>query len=129
MSFVAHGNYVIKNSDDQLVIEASGPFNIEIIEEFGQALKKVVPNFTNKTWHQIIILHAESIFTPETEAALCKTLKYRVDHGLAFSAVVIKASACKVLIEKQISRCYRNLNIPYQFCKHIVEAKFKLKTL
>ena len=129
MSFVAHGNYVIKNSDEQLVIEASGPFNIEIIEILDQALKKVVLKFRNKTWHQIIILHAESIFTPEAEAALCKTLKYRIDHGLAFSAVIIKASTCEALIKKQISRCYKKLNIPYQFFKHTDEAKRKLKTL
>lgn len=36
MSFVAHGNYVIENSDEQLIIEASGPFNIEIIEKFDE---------------------------------------------------------------------------------------------
>lgn len=129
MSFVAHGNYVIKNSNEPLVIEASGPFNIEIIEKLDEELQKVVPRFSNKTWHQIIILNEVSIFTPEAETALCKTLKYRIDHGLVFSAVVIKTSVCEALIEMQISRCYKKLNIPYQFFKHTDEVKRKLKTL
>ena len=129
MSFVAHGNYVIKNSNEPLVIEASGPFNIEIIEKLDEELQKVVPRFSNKTWHQIIILNEVSVFTPEAETALCKTLKYRIDHGLVFSAVVIKTSVCEALIEMQISRCYKKLNIPYQFFKHTDEVKRKLKTL
>ncbi|WP_440876588.1 hypothetical protein [Thalassotalea sp. PLHSN55] len=120
--FAAHGNYLIENNGDCLKIEATGPFNKEVIDNFHAELKSYISELTHKNWQQLIIMKEMSLFTPEAEQALCHTLDYRINNGLSVSAIVVE-SIYHSFIKQQLSRCYAKYSINHAFFTEVNEAK------
>jgi hypothetical protein len=123
MVFTEHGKFTIENHVDYLIVDATGPFNIELMYKFEKILIEQTNILSGRSWNQIIIMNEESLFTPEAEAYLCNTLAYRTSNGLAGSVIVQKKSLYSALIKEQLSRCYSKFDIAYTFVESLDEAK------
>lgn len=129
MIFTEHGIYEVKVEAGILLVDATGPFNEETIISYQKALESCVKQLENGKWDQIVILHQLSLFTPEAEQMLTKSLMARKLRGLENCAVVDANLISKDLVMKQMSRCYDAAEIPHQYFNNLIDAKRWLATL
>lgn len=115
MNFEEHGIFQLKVENKILHVDATGPFNEELINHYNKSLEKCIQLLEDDKWNQVIVLHQMSLFTPEAEEALTKTLIERKSRGLSNCAVVIEDVDCKMLVKEQLGHCYDRANIRYEF--------------
>ena len=123
MSFTVHGLFEVKVEGKILLVDAIGPFNEELIIEYKRALESCIQNLEVSKWNQIIILHELSLFTPEAEKALIKTLNNRRTRGLIACAIILVDVEGESLIKAQLSHCYNKTDVKHQFMSSIDDAK------
>jgi len=129
MNFTEHGVFEIKVEDKYLLVDATGPFNEELIIKYKRALESCIQNLEVSNWKQIITLHQLSIFTPEAEKALTQTLINRRARGLIACAVILLDIESEPLIKTQMSNCYNKADVKHQFASSIEDAKKWLSTV
>jgi hypothetical protein len=115
MDFEEHGIFQLKVENKILHVDATGPFNGELINHYNKSLEKCIQLLEDDKWNQIIVLHKMSLFTPEAEEALTKTLIERKSRGLTNCAVVINDVDCKMLVKEQLGNCYEKAQVNYDF--------------
>ena len=120
--FAPHGEYRISVENNMLLVEAKGPFNSEIVDNYAAdmalAVKQVVA-----PWSQLIVLHQEGLFTPSAEKQMYSTIGVRKDLGMCASAIVIIGASARFAIEMQISRIYNDLQVVHQYFDNEKEAR------
>lgn len=129
MKFTEHGSYSIEHHGDCIVVDATGPFNEQVVVRYKNELQEMMQGLDGRKWQQIIIMNEMSIFIPEAESVLCKTIELRKQHGLASLAVVYGDKLCNGIINEQLSRCYLIYDIQYEFFDNIEKAKKWLKDI
>jgi hypothetical protein len=123
MYFSEHGVFEVKVENQILLVDATGPFNEELIIQYEKALESCIKSLEASEWKQIITLHDFSLFTPEAEKKLTKTLINRRSKGLIACAVVLIKVEAEYLIKAQMSRCYNRADIKHVFTTSLNEAK------
>lgn len=123
MNFTEHGLFEVKTENNLLLVDASGPFNDELIIKYENALESCIQSLEKSQWNQIITLHQLSLFTPEAEKRLTKTLINRCSRGLIACAVVFQNVEAESLVKAQMSRCYKNAKVKHVFSNSIDDAK------
>lgn len=110
--FHAHGEHSVSLTDDILTVEAKGPFNIEQIACYQEALKSVLSD-VKPPWAQLNLLHKDCLFTPQGEKDLADSIQLRKDYGLCAIAVVFVDSGLHTIAEQQLKKVYSEHNINY----------------
>ena len=123
MKFEEHGIFEIKVEGNLLLVDATGPFNEELIIHYKKSIESCIQKLEVSQWKQIITLHQMSLFTPEAEEALTQTLINRKNRSLVACGVVIADVDGKTLVKEQMSRCYQRAEVKYQYFNSINEAK------
>ena len=121
--FKPHGYYSITVESDVLIVDSVGPFNIELVVKYREALEEKIGGFAGRQWRQIIMLREDSLFTPDALEELKNAVKHRMSKGLIYSAVVIEHSEVKHLIEHQLASIYKSIDLPHSFHGTLPEAK------
>lgn len=129
MIFSEHGVFEIRIEDNTLVVDATGPFNEELVTHYEESLLSCIKTLENSKWDQIIVLHKFSLFIPEAEQKLIQTLKYRRERGLIASAVVLHDIEGASLIKAQMSHCYECADVKYKFTDSVHDAKLWLSAV
>jgi hypothetical protein len=123
MKFTEHGLFEVKTEGKLLLVNAIGPFNEELLIKYENALESCIQSLEAAPWNQIITLHQLSLFTPEAEEILTKTLVNRTSRGLGACAVVFQNVEAESLVTAQMSRCYKNAKVTHRFFNSIDDAK------
>ena len=89
-----------------MVIDTRGPFNDASLIQYEKDLELCIHNLESSTWNQIVTLHQFSLFTPEAERILTRTVTNRHSRGLVACAIVLINIEGESLIKPQMSRCY-----------------------
>lgn len=129
MQFSCHGIYEVKVEDGILFVDATGPFNEELINSYRQAIEKCIQIVEAHSWNQIIVLHDMSLFTPEAELALTESLINRKSRKLNASAVVFVDIEGEIIIKQQMSKAYNTAKVQHEYFTSIEEAKIWLQSL
>ena len=130
MEFRSHGEYHIKVLDDVLFIDAKGPFNHEVVQDFQRSLHTAVKMLEAKPhWYQVAVLHDMSIFTPDAMEELIQVMRWRMSKGLIASAVVTGQVVGKQLATKQIGDMYSELGMTFDFFDSEDDARQWIDTL
>jgi len=129
MIFMEHGLFEVKIEDKLLLVDATGPFNEELLIQYEKALESCIQTLEVSEWNQIITLHQLSLFTPEAEQVLTNTVINRSSRGLMACAIVLIDAEGESLIKTQMSRCYNRAGVKYNFTTSIHNAKKWLTTL
>ncbi len=111
--FLPHGEYRIELKNDVLLIEAKGPFNIELVKQYTQEVDTIIKTLI-KPWGQVLILHQDCLFTPEAERLMYRTVEHRKKLGLVASAVVFADPQSRFIIEQQLSNIYQMSQVQYR---------------
>ncbi len=129
MIFMEHGVFEVKNEGKLLLVDATGPFNEELIIQYEKALESCIQTLEISQWNQVIVLHQLSLFTPEAEKVLTNTVINRRSRGLMACAVVLMDVEGESLIKTQMSRCYDQARVKHTFTTSISYAKKWLETI
>ena len=129
MNFKEHGVFEVKIEGKSLFVDATGPFNEELIIKYERALESCIQSLEVSKWNQIITLHQFSLFTPEAEQALTQSLINRKARGLMASAVVFVNIEGESLIKAQMSHCYNKASVNHEFTSSIDDATIWLGTV
>lgn len=110
--FHSHGEHKVTLNGSILTVEARGPFNIEQIAVYEQALTDALKEVT-KPWAQLNILYRDCLFTPEGEQELSHSIKMRKHLGVCAIAVVFVEEESNSIAELQLGRMYGKYEIPF----------------
>lgn len=126
MRFKEHGVFKIETEAELLLVDATGPFNDEVLKHYNIALDSCIQELEASQWNQIITLHQLSLFTPEAEIILTDTLIKRRSRGLVAGYIILENVDCKRLVKEQLSRCYSIAGVEHHFFDSTSEAKESL---
>ena len=126
MKFIKPGVFEIETEAQLLLVDATGPFNDEVLKHYNKALEACIQQLEDSHWNQIITLHKISLFTPEAENILTQTLIKRRSKGLLAGYLILEDVDFKSLIKGQLSRCYSKAGVEYHFLDSTSEAKKRL---
>ncbi|NQY89379.1 MAG: hypothetical protein HRT51_16860 [Colwellia sp.] len=129
MNFIEHGLFEVKIEGKLLLVDATGPFNEELLIRYENALESCIQNLEISEWNQVITLHQLSLFTPEAEQVLTNTLINRSSRGLIACAIVLNDVEGESLIKAQMSRCYNRAGVKHNFITSIHDANKWLATV
>lgn len=123
--FPRHGKFSVEVDAKMLVVNATGPFNEELVKDYKMAVDAAVAHLSEGSgWGQVIVLEKESLFTPDAERVLVQSLKNRKRTGLKASAVVLMENVTgRSLIKQQMSGAYEKAGIEFTFSDTISSAK------
>jgi hypothetical protein len=129
MIFMEHGVFEVKIEDKLLLVDATGPFNEELLIQYEKALESCIQTLEISPWNQIIILHKLSLFTPDAEQVLTNTVINRKSRGLMACAIVLIDAEGESLIKTQMGRCYNRAAVKHKFSTSIDNARKWLAAL
>ncbi|EPJ49740.1 MAG: hypothetical protein OFPI_22990 [Osedax symbiont Rs2] len=115
MKFREHGGFTIQIEPGLLLVDATGPFNDELLKRYNRALESSIQQLEASAWVQIISLHQTSLFTPEAESILTATLIERRSRGLQAGYLILEDVEFRSLVQEQLSRCYNQAGVAHQF--------------
>jgi len=129
MIFMEHGVFEVRIEGNLLLVDATGPFNEELIIQYERALEACIHTLEVSQWNQVITLHQLSLFTPEAEQILTNTVINRKSRGLKACAIVLMNVEGESLIKNQMSRCYDHASVKHNYTTSIHDANKWLATI
>lgn len=123
MHFTEHGIFDVSIEGNTLLVDATGPFNEQLVIRYEKAIEACIKQIEGATWNQIITLRQLSIFTPEAEEMLTQTLIDRRSRGLHTSIVVLLEVEAESLIKLQMGRCYKRAGVKFEFTQSTHHAR------
>jgi len=129
MEFKEHGVFKVNTEANLLLIDATGPFNVESVKQYNIGLESCIKQLEASPWNQIVTFHKMSIFTPEAEGLLTDTLINRRSRGLIYCAVILADVDFKPSVKEQMSRCYRSAGVEHQYFESVVKAQDWISSL
>lgn len=129
MNFIEHGVFEVKIEGELLLVDATGPFNEELLIQYENALESCIQNLEISKWNQVITLHQLSLFTPEAEQLLTNTIINRKSRGLMACVIILKDVEGESLIKAQMSRCYNRAGVKHNFITSVQDAHKWLTTV
>jgi len=105
--FIQHGNFHIDITDGVLVVDATGPFNQELIEQFNKDLSQYVDQLCDTEWVELAVLRLESAYTPDALQELSKSIQWRVSKGMRAIAILFVDPSARILSEHQLTHTFK----------------------
>ncbi len=124
--FHTHGEHKLQLNGNILTVEARGPFNIEQVDYYKNALQNELGNI-KQPWGQLNKLHQDCLFTPQGEEEMYSTIKLRKDTGICAVAIFFVDGKPNSIAEQQLRRMYAIHDIKYRCFKKKTEATAWLK--
>ena len=115
MQYAAHGSYIIEQQNNILLIDAQGPFNDVVTEQYYQDIKLITQQMSHSPWASLISFKGNGVFTPDAEQKLIETTQYRVDNGMVAIAAVILNSPFADILQMQLQRIYQSCCVQFNF--------------
>lgn len=121
--FCPHGTFSITTQDRIVYVDATGPFNKELIRSFDTALQHCVRPLVGKPWAEVAILRLESAYTPAALIELEQSMCRRSSEGMVAIAVVFIEAESRLLIEHQLHSVFSQFGcLSYAFFDDIGPA-------
>ena len=65
MHVAKKGTYHIDIKDNILEVDAHGPFDDDIVEQYNSEVKSIIGNFNKLPWGALVIYHGNVLFSPD----------------------------------------------------------------
>lgn len=123
MQSSTHGSYHIEQQNNILVIDAQGPFDDVVSEQYHKDMVLITQKMCKNPWASLISFKGNAVFTPDAEQSLIETTQYRVDNGMVAIAAVILDSAYADTLQMQLQRIYQSSSVQFNFFSDTKNAK------
>jgi len=123
MEKVVKEKYSISSRSNILQVDAFGPFNNYVTEEYIDDMHDACKQFSGQPWGSLIVFYGTSVFSPEAEEALININKYRIEQGLIVNASVLINSNTADIQQLQLRRIYQACNLTFYIFSDINSAE------
>ncbi len=123
MTTLLPGSYAISHQDNIMFIDARGPFDEEFAKQYQKDIERVTKELSCKPWGSLVTFYGNGVFTPDAEAQLVETTKFRISKGLIANAAVFLESNHADLQQIQLRRVYQKYRIPFHVFSNVEHAK------
>jgi len=124
---MSHGVYQVKIKANVLMLEATGPFNLQYVNDLTTTMQREIEKMDDH-WGQMTIFHNNSLFVPDALQKVKSSMYHRKENGLKYVAVVLLDPQCSFVIKEQISEIYQSAQIPFKFFDDYPTAESWLTT-
>lgn len=122
-TFSAHGTLQLSLDGLILVVEGSGPWNVESLSDSGTIAKPLARQLQGKHWGVIAILHGQAVYVPEAAAELTAVVKQNRLNGRVASALMVDDCESPEFTKQHIANIYREAGEPFKFFSQYSDAK------
>ncbi|NQZ30303.1 MAG: hypothetical protein HRU06_03470 [Oceanospirillaceae bacterium] len=112
--FDSHGKFIVSLQGNILRVDASGPFNHEAVDCYQEDVIAALKSLSGP-WGQLILMHANCLYTPEAEERMYHFSQLRKELGLKAIALVFVDQDAMFIVKDKISSFYKNIDITYHF--------------
>ncbi len=121
--FEDHGTLDIEADGQILIIEGTGPWNLESLDKSGSVALPVVQPLLGKPWGVLAILHGQVIYVPDAADALVDIVREDKRKGRVASAIILTGSDSPNFSENHISEIYTRAGEEFAFFDNQEAAK------
>jgi len=123
MAFTSHGDFNFTTEDNLLIIEGTGPWNMEAILSSAEEACDCHKKLYGKPWGALAIIHGDPIHTPDAAQLLTDIVIKDKQNGRIASALVLDKSNHPDFGRHHITDIYNNAGELFDFFETVQEAK------
>lgn len=121
--FEAHGTWNIDSDGRVLMIEGTGPWNLESLQQSARQVEPFIQRLRGKPWAAMVILHGECIYVPAAGEKLAEILRDETALGRVATALLVNDCFSPNFAKEHISHIYDQGDHPYAFFDDIDLAR------
>ncbi|MGO4892384.1 hypothetical protein [Flavobacterium sp. W21_SRS_FM6] len=124
--FQVHGTINLNIVDRILVVEGTGPWNVESVAQASKAVSPLIKTLSGKHWGVLVILHGEPIYVPEAASYLSQSIKAEKTRGRVATAVIVVESKSPEFAKSHLNSIYRDAGETVRFFDNKEQANWWL---
>lgn len=121
--FNAHGTLRVSVEGSLLVLEGTGPWNLESLYASGKVAGPKLASLLGKPWGVVATLYGEPIYVPEAADLLSDIVRQNKVNGRVASALLVDKSYSPQFARNHIGEIYRNAGETFEFFTDQQEAR------
>lgn len=121
--FNAHGSLRVNVEGPLLILEGTGPWNLESLLDSGKIAGPQLAKLAGKPWGVIATLYGEPIYVPEAADMLSEIVRQNKLDGRVASALLVDKSYSPQFARNHIGEIYRNAGETFEFFSDLQLAK------
>lgn len=121
------GSYSIVQDKNILLVDAQGPFDEAMIQQYHQDIAHYTKKMSSAPWASLITFKGKGVFTPDAEENLIATTHFRMENGMVAIAAVINNTTNGDILQMQLQRIYQSCRIKFHFFSDTRNAKIWLE--
>jgi hypothetical protein len=127
--FPAHGTMRLSVEGQLLIIEGSGPANIEMVQEYQQKVMGLRKQIMHAPWASLALLSGTPLVSPEAKELFVKVIKQAKTMHLRATAVVLIDMESADMVRQFWQEIYIDAGVKYDFFETIEEARNWLQSV
>ncbi|GAC35422.1 hypothetical protein [Paraglaciecola polaris] len=124
--FPTHGSVELDIDDNILLVEGSGPWNLESVVESETHMAPLLALLSGKPWGALVVLHGDPIYVPDAAAFLSKAVRAQKALGRVATAMVVDQSNTPEFSKRHIGQLLDEAGENYRFFPDKAQAKWWL---
>lgn len=123
IKFAEHGQINLSTENGLLIIKATGPANVEMVNSYRQQVSTFHQELKHTPWGSVVILQGEPFITPDASDNLVLGIKAAQKLNLTATAVVIINDDYPNMSKDFWQNIYKQTSLPFQFFNDTGKAK------
>lgn len=113
--FEAHGTLDLRVEGRVLIVEGTGPWNMESIKSSGAKAEPLIKQLSGEPWVALVILHGESIYVPSAMNSLIQAVSHERSLGRCATALLVNDCFSPGFAKQHLAEIYQKANEIYEF--------------
>ncbi|GAB5381309.1 MAG: hypothetical protein Alis3KO_31800 [Aliiglaciecola sp.] len=115
MKFASHGHLKAEKLGNILLIEGTGPWNIEMLESAGDSAKSILDELYKAPWGVLCIMHGDTAYLPDAAKKLTYIVKQEKLKNRKATAVVVADANLPSFAKGHLGQIYDQAGEHYRF--------------
>ena len=121
--FSSHGSLDIRVEGRLLILEGTGPWNLESLNDSGEIAAPLVEPLKGKPWGVVVTILGEPIYVPDAADKLAQVVRQDKLDGRIATAVIVDKCASPHFARTHLSEIYTQAGETFEFFSTLHEAK------
>ena len=114
-SFPIHGDIRVSVDDRLMIIEGTGPANIEAVQVYQENAQRFRDMLNEGPWASLVLLKGEPLLSPEAKSKLIEIIRYASTQKVIATGVVMQDLPYIKTIRHFWTSVYEETTLPYRF--------------
>lgn len=124
--FTVHGSVELRIQDRMLLVEGSGPWNLEAVKQASNSFSTLINELSGEPWGVLVVLHGDPIYVPDAADYLVESIKSERNTGRIATAIIVENSNSPEFAKRHLSDIYQKAGCEHRFFSHKAEATWWL---